>query len=249
MNILGIIPARYGSSRLPGKALAMIGDKPMIIHVYERVLRAAMVDKVIVATDDERIHKVIQDAGLNSMMTSSDHNSGTERCSEVLSRLNEAVRYVINIQGDEPFIEPSEIDLLAELCDGKTEIATLVTRLRSPEDISNPNIVKAVRSNSGRALYFSRSAIPHVRGHELNIWGEQTAFWKHIGMYAYRSDVLMAISKLQPSPLEAAESLEQLRWLENDLNIMTAESHAESLGVDTPQDLEKARERWRREHL
>ncbi|MCA6073901.1 3-deoxy-manno-octulosonate cytidylyltransferase [Fulvivirga sedimenti] len=244
MKITGIIPARYESSRLPGKALEMIGDKPMIMHVYEQAIKAEMISKVVVATDDHRILDVLLEAGIPVVMTARSHKSGTDRCHEAVTQLNEDAEYIVNIQGDEPFIDPAQIDLLARLCNGKNEIATLVTRLQDDSDLQNPNIVKVVRSISGKALYFSRSPIPYFRDPESSEWTSQFTYWRHLGMYAYRRDILQEISALKSGKLESAESLEQLRWLENDFSIVTADTGISTLGVDTPDDLEKARKIW-----
>ncbi len=244
MKIIGIIPARYDSSRLPGKALAMIGDKPMIMHVYAQAKKSELLSKVVVATDDHRILDLLLEAGIQVVMTSRSHKSGTDRCQEALLQLNEPADYIVNIQGDEPFIDPGQIDLLARLCDGKNEIATLVTRLTDDKYLHNSNVVKVVRSVNGRALYFSRSPIPYLRDAEQSPWTSQFTYWRHLGMYAYRTDILQQISELTPGKLEISESLEQLRWLENDYSIVTADTTIHTLGVDTPEDLEKARKIW-----
>jgi len=235
MNILGIIPARYASTRFPAKPLADIGGKSMIERVYQQTTRSSKISKSVVATDDQRIYDHVRSFGGNVCMTSPDHVSGTDRCFEALSKQEETYDYVINIQGDEPFISPKQIDLLGSLLDGKTELATLGKKLEDEESIANPNVVKLVKNLNGEALYFSRFAIPYLRnvGHKHN-------FFKHIGMYAYRTDILGKITKLPVSSLEKAESLEQLRWLENGYRIKVAETDEETIGVDTPEDLGKA---------
>lgn len=231
--ILGIIPARYASTRFPAKPLANIGGKSMIQWVYSQASQSSKISKVVVATDDQRIFDHVKAFGANVCMTSADHVSGTDRCFEALSKQNEKYDYVINIQGDEPFISPKQIDLLAGLLDGQTELATLAKRI-SDDSLSNPNVVKLVKNIHDEALYFSRFPIPFIRNKTNH------AFFKHIGMYAYRSDVLEKITKLDVSSLERAESLEQLRWLENGYKIKVAETEQETIGVDTPEDLEKA---------
>ena len=238
MKILGIIPARYGSTRFPGKPLAMISGKSMIERVYIQCIKSSLTD-VIVATDDERIYEHVK-AIAQVMMTGLHHQSGTDRCHEVVQKLNEPFDYVINIQGDEPFIDPQQINLLASVLDGQIEIATLIKRIEAPEQLFNPNIVKVVRDVANQALYFSRSPIPHVRGKNEKDWLSQHNFYKHIGLYAYRTDVLRKIAALKPTSLEKTESLEQLRWLENGYSILTVETQMETLGIDSREDREKA---------
>lgn len=238
MAFIGIIPARYASTRFPGKPLALINGIPMIQRVYEQVIQTPLFDFVIVATDDERIRQVVNDFGGNAMMTSTEHQSGTDRCGEVAQVLelkNEDI--VINIQGDEPFIRKEEIELLAQQFHNQNvSIATLVKRLEIDfEDISNPNLVKVVFDKNGKALYFSRYAIPFVRS-KNNV---KNVHYKHIGMYGYRYDTLRQIIQLSKTPLEDAENLEQLRWLESGFSIHIAECHYESLAIDTPDDLLK----------
>jgi 3-deoxy-manno-octulosonate cytidylyltransferase (CMP-KDO synthetase) len=234
MTILGIIPARYASTRFPAKPLADIGGKSMIQWVYDQTSQSSKISKLVVATDDQRIYDHVAGFGGTVCMTSADHVSGTDRCFEALSKQKEKYDYVINIQGDEPFISPKQIDLVAGLLDGDTQLATLAKKITEQEQISNPNVVKLVKSIHGEALYFSRSTIPYIRNA-----GNHT-FYKHIGMYAYRADILEKITKLPVSDLEKAESLEQLRWLENGYRIKVAETNEETIGVDTPEDLEKA---------
>lgn len=235
-NILGIIPARYGSTRFPGKPLIDIGGKSMLQRVYEQSLKSKSLSKVIVATDDERIAKHVKDFGGDVAITSPDHQSGTDRCAEVLSQEKGNFSVVINIQGDEPFIDPAQIDLLASCFhNSKTQIATLIKKLDKEEDIRNPNIVKAIFNYHNEAIYFSRSPIPYRRNPEAEI-----NYYKHIGIYGYKADVLTAITKLSMGNLEKAESLEQLRWVENGYPITVKETTSETLSIDTPDDLKKA---------
>lgn len=238
--ILGIIPARYASSRFHGKALAEIGGKSMIQRVFEQVRKSTLVTEVIVATDHQDIFNHVKSFGGNVCMTKESHASGTDRCYEAMSLQKNKYDYVINIQGDEPFIQPEQIDLLAKQLDGKTEIATLIKIIGEDEQLFNPNVVKAVIDKNNVALYFSRSPIPHIRSAIEREWVTKSVFYKHIGMYAYRSDILKQLTNLPQSPLEKAESLEQLRWLENGFKISVAETTTETIGIDTPQDLEKA---------
>jgi 3-deoxy-manno-octulosonate cytidylyltransferase (CMP-KDO synthetase) len=239
-KILGIIPARYASTRFPAKPLADIQGKSMIQRVYEQAKKSKSLSRVIVATDDERIFSHVKNFSGEVSMTRENHVSGTDRCHETLTQQNEAFDYVINIQGDEPFIQPEQIDLLASLLNGQTEIATLVKKIEQTETLFNPNTVKAVIDGTGKALYFSRSPIPHMRNTHVADWLSKHSFYKHIGLYAYRADILDKITKLPVSSLEKAESLEQLRWLENGFNIQTAVTTIETIGIDTPEDLEKA---------
>lgn len=240
-NIIGLIPARYASTRFPAKPLVDIGGKSMIQRVYEQAKKSTFLSKVVVATDHQEIFNHVKSFGGEVCMTREDHISGTDRCYEALSLQPEKFDYVINIQGDEPFIQPDQINLLADKLDGKTEIATLVKALDQTEQLFNSNLVKAVIGKSNEALYFSRSPIPYLRNVKESDWIRYHTFYKHIGMYAYRSDVLAQLTKLSPSILEQAESLEQLRWLENGFKILVVETKTESLGIDTPEDLEKAK--------
>jgi 3-deoxy-manno-octulosonate cytidylyltransferase (CMP-KDO synthetase) len=243
MKILGIIPARYASTRFPGKPLASIGGISMIERVYAQCKKSNLTD-IIIATDDARIESHCQPFG-TVMMTSAEHPSGTDRCNEVLTKSNTAYNYVVNIQGDEPFIDPHQINLLISLLDGQTQIATLIKKIESAEHLVNPNVVKAVKGIDGRALYFSRLPVPHIRSKPEKEWLTHHTFYKHIGMYAYRADVLPQLAALRPSALEKAESLEQLRWLENGFTIQTAETTIETIGIDTPDDLVKAEDMLR----
>jgi len=240
MSILGIIPARYASTRFPAKPLADLDGKSMIRRVYEQAKKSISLTKVIVATDHEEIYNHVVDFGGEVCMTSAHHASGTDRCYEVLSKESSSFDYIINIQGDEPFIDPRQIDLLASLLDGDTELATLVKRIDSVEQLFNPNLVKAVVNKNSEALYFSRSPIPYFRNMEQVEWVTHHAYYKHIGMYAYRNDILEKITRLEMSSLEKAESLEQLRWLENGYKIKVKETSIETMGIDTPEDLENA---------
>lgn len=238
--VLGIIPARYASTRFPAKPLVDIAGKSMIQRVYEQVKKSVLIKDAVVATDNQQIFDHVKSFGGQVYMTEESHVSGTDRCYEALTLQKEKYEYVINIQGDEPFIQPEQIDLLAKLLDGKTEIATLVKKITDQEQLFNPNIVKAVVAENKQALYFSRSVVPHIRNTPEADWLNKHTFYKHIGMYAYRTDILKQLTALAISPLEKAESLEQLRWLENGYRIKTAETKTETIGIDTPEDLQKA---------
>jgi 3-deoxy-manno-octulosonate cytidylyltransferase (CMP-KDO synthetase) len=240
MKILGVIPARYASTRFPGKPLADIAGKSMIERVYREVMKSTMLSRVLVATDHPAIFNHVKSFGGKVFMTSESHPSGTDRCFETLSSQEEKFDYVINIQGDEPFIAPEQIDLLAQLLDGKTELATLIKKIDREDELFNPNVVKVVKDDFDEAIYFSRSPIPHVRNTPQQEWLAHHSFFKHIGMYAYRHDILAKITKLEISSLERTESLEQLRWIENGYSIKVAETTLETMGIDTPEDLEKA---------
>lgn len=241
MKFIGIIPARYESTRFPGKPLAMIGKKPMIQWVYENLSEA--VDQVWVATDDKRICLAVTNFGGNVVETKPTHQSGTDRCAEAAEILSTQFDFdvVINVQGDEPFIRAEQIELLKSCFDdAETEIATLIKKVETTEELFNPNRPKVVIGTNHEALYFSRSPIPFVRGVEKEKWPEHHTFWSHIGMYAYRKEILQKITKLNQGILEKTESLEQLRWLENGYKIKTAETNHQSIGIDTPEDLEAA---------
>lgn len=239
----GIIPARYASTRFPGKPLADIGGKTMVQRVYEQV--SGSVDILYVATDDRRIHDEVLKFGGNSIMTSAEHLSGTDRCAEAAEMISaetgNKIDIVINIQGDEPFIKPEQIGLLKS-CFGSAgvDIATLIRECAPGEDVFNPNQVKVITGNEGFAIYFSRSAIPFIRDHEPAQWTQRHLFYKHIGLYAYRTEVLKTITKLPPGKLERAESLEQNRWIENGLRIKCALTKWDSISIDTPDDLKQA---------
>jgi 3-deoxy-manno-octulosonate cytidylyltransferase (CMP-KDO synthetase) len=239
----GIIPARFASSRFPGKPLALIGNKSMIQRVYEQAGKS--ISSVYVATDDKRIYEAVLTFGGKAVMTSADHQSGTDRCAEAADLIEDEtgkkIDIVINIQGDEPFIKPEQIDLLKEcFSNGKVEIATLVRKAEPGEDIFNPNQPKVVLNTEGDAIYFSRAAIPFIREAEKSEWTRKHIFYKHIGLYAYRTETLKKITCLARSPLEISESLEQNRWIENGFRIRTAVTKWESVGIDTPDDLERA---------
>ncbi len=240
IQILGVIPARYASTRFPAKPLADLGGKSMIQRVYEQVKKSTLITDVVVATDHPEIFNHVMQFGGNVCLTKESHASGTDRCYEALTLQQKEYTYVINIQGDEPFIQPSQIDLLAKLLDGGTEIATLVKKIEDREQLFNPNVVKTVVAENKTALYFSRSPIPHIRNTPESEWLTKNTFYKHIGMYAYRRDILKQLTDLPVSSLEKAESLEQLRWLENGFKISVAETQTETIGIDTPEDLKKA---------
>jgi 3-deoxy-manno-octulosonate cytidylyltransferase (CMP-KDO synthetase) len=242
LKFAGIIPARYASTRFPGKPLVMIHGKTMIQRVYNQASK--VLDYVCVATDDTRIENEVTRFGGKVIMTSPNHQSGTDRCAEAIGTfsLQSGSRFdvVINIQGDEPFIQPAQIEKLIKCFDHPdTQIATLVKPVSSVEDIFNPNCVKVVFDKNHRALYFSRSPIPYIRGKENSVWNTDHQFFKHLGIYAYRTDVLEEITRLQQGALELAESLEQLRWLENGYRIMVEETGFETISIDTPDDLDK----------
>lgn len=240
MKILGVIPARYASTRFPAKPLIDLAGQSMIERVYRQAKKAKTLSSVVVATDHTKIYDHVKSFGGEVVMTAESHVSGTDRAREAAEALSTAFDYVINIQGDEPFIAPEQIDLVGSLLDEQTELATLVKRIDSAEQLFNPNVVKAVMSAHHQAIYFSRSPIPHVRNLKNEEWLSAGVFYKHIGMYAYRMDVLKKITTLPPSSLEKSESLEQLRWLENGFKIKVAETTLETIGIDTPEDLEKA---------
>lgn len=243
MKFIGIIPARYASTRFPGKPLADMNGKPMIRRVYEQV--ESELDAVWVATDDERIEQAVRHFGGRVVMTSDTHRSGTDRCYEAYTKVGVGYDIVVNIQGDEPFIQPGQIRALkACFADPAVEIATLVKPFGAEDDFEkdlfNPNSPKVVLNKNREAMYFSRSVIPYVRGKEYTQWLAAHTYYKHIGLYAYRAETLRAITRLEPSPLEKAESLEQLRWLENGYKIKVGITDQETIGIDTPEDMEKA---------
>jgi 3-deoxy-manno-octulosonate cytidylyltransferase (CMP-KDO synthetase) len=235
MRILGIIPARYASTRFPGKPLADIGGKSMIQRVYEQVLKSGVLDAVVVATDDERIAQELEQIGAKYVMTDPEHLNGTMRCAEVMTfPAFKGFDAAINIQGDEPFINPEQIELVAETLEGHPDgIATLVRKITDPNLYTDINVVKAVLAKNGRALYFSRSPLPFYRS------GEFESAYQHLGIYGYPTKVLARLATLNASPLELAENLEQLRWLENDIDIYTAATQHATHAVDTPADLER----------
>lgn len=239
MKFLAIIPARYASTRFPGKPLALLGGKPVIQRVYEQAVN--VLGHACVATDDERILEAVEAFGGSAVMTSTAHRSGTDRIAEAAQKLKTDADVIINIQGDEPFIQASQIETLCRLFDDPhTEIGTLGKRFDTIEAAENPNSPKIVTDLRGYALYFSRSIIPFIRGKERDKWLQEFPFLKHLGIYAYRRDVLTAITQLPQSPLEIAESLEQLRWLQNGYRIKVGETELETVGIDIPADLERA---------
>lgn len=241
MKFIGIIPARYASTRFPGKPLALLGGKPVIQHVYEKV--AAVLEAAYVATDDERIYDVVKSFGGQVVMTRTDHKSGTDRIEEAIEKIGDEWDVVVNVQGDEPFVAKSQLDTICHCFDDPTtQIATLGKPFESMEAVQNPNSPKIVVDNMGFAMYFSRSVIPYVRGKEKSSWLTHYPFLKHLGIYAYRKDVLRQVTQLPQSSLEIAESLEQLRWLQNGFKIKVGTTDVETVGIDTPQDLERAEE-------
>jgi 3-deoxy-manno-octulosonate cytidylyltransferase (CMP-KDO synthetase) len=246
MKILGLIPSRYASTRFHAKSLVDINGTSMIQRVYEQARKSTSLNKIVVATDHKEIFNHVRTFGGDVCMTRDNHVSGTDRCFEALGLQKEEFDYVINVQGDEPFIQPEQIDLLASFLDGQTEIATLAKTIENEEELFNSNLVKVVFGLNKKALYFSRSAIPHIRNTEQTEWLRRHKFFKHIGMYAYRSDILKELTGLPVSSLEKAESLEQLRWLENGFKITVVETLTETFGIDTPDDLKKAIEHLNR---
>jgi 3-deoxy-manno-octulosonate cytidylyltransferase (CMP-KDO synthetase) len=256
MKYIGIIPARYASTRFPGKPLAVLGGKTVIQRVYEQAV--SVLPEAYVATDDERIFACVEAFGGRAVMTRADHKSGTDRIEEAMEKIEEREMnieeggrrkeegdglVVINIQGDEPFVQPEQIETLCRLFDDEeTQIGTLGKPFESMEAVMNPNSPKIVCDRRGFALYFSRSVIPHVRGKEQQEWLLHYPYLKHLGMYAYRREVLREITQLPQSPLELAESLEQLRWLENGYRIRVGHTDTETVGIDTPADLQRAEE-------
>ena len=256
MKFIAIIPARYASTRFPGKPLAVLGGKTVIQRVYEQV--SSVLNEVYVATDDERIFSCVESFGGKAVMTRSDHKSGTDRIQEAVEKIGTQADVIINVQGDEPFIQPSQVETLMHLFDDPTtqmvetlmhlfddpttQIGTLGKRFDSLEAIQNPNSPKIVTDIRGFALYFSRSVIPYIRGVETEDWFGQYPFLKHLGIYAYRREVLAEVTQLPQSSLEKAESLEQLRWLENGYRIRVGLTDVETVGIDTPEDLQRAEE-------
>lgn len=241
MNILGIIPARFNSTRFPGKPLVDIEGKSMVQRVYEQCAQSHKLSKVVIATDDERIFNHVIEFGGIPMMTSPRHQSGTDRCAEIIN-MDSSNQWdiVINIQGDEPFIQPEQIDMLCSCFDNaETQIATLIKKITSSSELFNHNNPKVVINKNEDAIYFSRSPIPYNRNFPEHDWIKQNTYYKHIGIYGYRSTVLLEIAQLPKTNLEIAESLEQLRWVENGYRIKTALTSFESISIDTPDDLLK----------
>ncbi|MBQ2595772.1 MAG: 3-deoxy-manno-octulosonate cytidylyltransferase [Bacteroidaceae bacterium] len=242
MKFIALIPARYASTRFPAKPLALLRGKPVIQWVWETAARC--MDDAVVCTDDERIMQAVERFGGRAVMTSTSHRSGTDRCYEAYQKIGQGADVVVNIQGDEPFIHPTQLQTIRACFENAdTQIATLVKPFR-PEDgleaLRNPNSPKVVLDNQMRALYFSRSVVPYVRGAEPDEWLSRHTFYKHIGLYAYRADVLRQITSLPQSSLEVAESLEQLRWLQNGFTIRVGITDVETIGIDTPDDLMRA---------
>lgn len=239
MKYVAIIPARYASTRFPGKPLAMLGGKTVIERVYRQAV--SVLGEAYVATDDERIAQAVEGFGGKAVMTRTDHKSGTDRIEEAACKIETEADVIINVQGDEPFIQPEQIETLCQLFDdADTQIGTLGKPFEDMEAVRNPNSPKIVVDRRGFALYFSRSVIPYVRGQEPADWLRHYPYLKHLGIYAYRREVLSEITKLPQSPLELAESLEQLRWLENGYRIRVGRTEVETVGIDTPADLERA---------
>lgn len=244
LSFAAVIPARYASTRFPGKPLALLGGKTVIERVYQQVRK--VIDEVYIATDDERIAQAVNDFGGHCVMTSPNHQSGTDRIEEVVEKVPVKADVIINVQGDEPFIQPSQIETLCGLFDDpQTQIATLGKYFDTMDAVVNPNSPKIVCDLKGYAMYFSRSVIPFVRGKEQTEWLSHFPYLKHIGLYAYRREVLRQVTQLPQSPLEKTESLEQLRWLQNGYRIKVGITDVETVGIDTPDDLERA-EAWLR---
>jgi 3-deoxy-manno-octulosonate cytidylyltransferase (CMP-KDO synthetase) len=240
ISIVAIIPARYASTRFPGKPLVHINGKTMIQCVYDQVKSTPEIDEVIVATDDDRIEAEVVRFGGTVVRTKPEHPSGTDRCYEAYQKLNKQFDFIINVQGDEPFIQPEQIRTLANILTPDAELATLIKKIEDEETLFNPNTPKVLVNAAGEAIYFSRQTIPYLRQYpDKKNWLANHTFFKHIGMYAYRPDILAQITRLKPSALELAESLEQLRWLESGYKIRTAVTTIETVGIDTPEDLER----------
>lgn len=245
MKAIGIIPARFASTRFPGKPLTLIHGKTMVERVYVRAKKSASLATVVVATDDVRIYDHVMAFGGVAVMTSPEHPSGTDRCAETLQVLKEAYDLIINIQGDEPYIHPEQIDQLVKcFTDANAEIGTLVKVISEEAEVHNVNIPKVVRDKNGWALYFSRHAIPYCKSEEITAAVQNKRFLKHIGIYGYRSHILPVLAALPPGKLEKSESLEQLRWLENGFKIMTAETQYENVAVDVPADVQIIEKRF-----
>lgn len=244
---LAIIPARYASSRLPGKPLADIAGKTLIERVYRQAALCSDLSAILVATDDERIEAAVQAFGGRVVITPVDCLSGTDRCAAALEKLGGDWDTVVNIQGDEPFIQPDQISqVIGCLANASAAVGTLVRRIHSDEQLFNPNVVKAVLADQGKALYFSRSPIPFLRDAQDQAWTAQNSFFRHLGIYAFRADLLPVLAALPPGKLEQAESLEQLRWMEAGYPVYAAETLFDSMGIDTPEDLEAARKQFTR---
>lgn len=256
MRTLIVIPARYASTRFPGKPLAMLGGETVVSRVWHRAKEVSGVNDVVVATDDERIYNHVVGFGGGegaAMMTATTHQSGTDRCGEVMRHFEEQHKYydvVVNIQGDEPFVEPGQIEPLVKCFEQPdVQIATLVTRFTSVDEMLSPNNVKVVCTKAGNAMYFSRQAIPYCRGVEVGEWLDHSVYYKHVGIYAFRSNVLAELCRLEQSPLEQSEKLEQLRWLYNGYAIRALETDHSNVGIDTPEDLAEAERKLKEKNI
>ncbi|MBN1251135.1 MAG: 3-deoxy-manno-octulosonate cytidylyltransferase [Bacteroidales bacterium] len=240
MKVLGIIPARWASTRFPGKPLIKIGEKTMIQRVYEQT--AKVLDNVVVATDDQRIIDEVKRFNGQVVITSDKHQSGTDRCAEALEiyqkNVNETFDIVVNIQGDEPFIQPEQIQQVVDCFDENTQIATLIKKITDEESLFNVNNPKVVLNNRSEALYFSRATIPYVMKEKKEDWLKKYTYYEHLGLYGYKSSILRELTNLKQAPLELSESLEQNRWLENGYKIKVAETEFENISIDTQEDLE-----------
>lgn len=240
MKVVGIIPARYNSTRFPGKPLALIKGKTMIRRVCEQAWKSKL-DAVVVATDDVRIADEVMGFGGQYVLTDPNHRSGTDRCREALDLLERQYDAVVNVQGDEPFIDPAQINQVIDLIGrDDTQLASLAKRISDSDELFSPNTVKVVMNEKGNALYFSRNPIPFVRNTDREAWLAKGVFFKHIGIYAYKAETLRQIAEMKPTPLEVSESLEQLRWLENGLDIRMGVTGSANVSIDTPHDIEKA---------
>lgn len=238
-SILGIIPARYSSTRFPGKPLVLIKGKTMLQRVYEQAKLSHLLNKIVIATDDERIEEHAKSFGAQVVLTNPNHSSGTDRCFEAYEIVNEKFDYVINVQGDEPFLHPNQINSLAEICDGITQIATQMIKCSSYEVLFDTGEVKITLNVNNEALYFSRNVIPFIKNINQNEWHNHFDYYRHVGMYAYKTEALQKITQLPVSKLEKAESLEQLRWLEHGFKIKCVVTNYDSHCIDTPEDIEK----------
>lgn len=239
MSIIGIIPARYASTRFPGKPLIQINGKSMIQRVYEQAAKSKLMTKIIIATDDDRIAEHAKSFGAEVVITKAEHPSGTDRCFEAYQLNGQNFDYVLNIQGDEPFLDPEQIDSLAQGCAEDVEIATQMIKCTDHDVLFDKGEVKIILNSNKEAIYFSRNVIPFIKGKDEKEWHKHFDYYRHVGMYAYRTDILEKITQLKPSALELAESLEQLRWVEHGYKIKCIETSFESHCIDTPEDIEK----------
>jgi 3-deoxy-manno-octulosonate cytidylyltransferase (CMP-KDO synthetase) len=239
MLIIGIIPARYASTRFPGKPLIQINGKSMIQRVYEQAAKSKLMTKIIIATDDDRIAEHAKSFGAEVVITKAEHPSGTDRCFEAYQLNGQNFDYVLNIQGDEPFLDPEQIDSLAQGCAEDVEIATQMIKCTDHDVLFDKGEVKIILNSNKEAIYFSRNVIPFIKGKDEKEWHKHFDYYRHVGMYAYRTDILEKITQLKPSALELAESLEQLRWVEHGYKIKCIETSFESHCIDTPEDIEK----------